>query len=71
MSIIKQQQYTKHIDIFHTSDFLKVDKKSLLDTWHFIIIITHYQGFLCGYAWVRRTWKWKWQKYSLYVSIVL
>jgi len=29
------------------------------------------RAFLCGYAWVRRTWKWKWQKYSLYVSIVL
>ena len=27
--------------------------------------------FLCGYPWVRSTWKWKWRKYSLYVSIVL
>ena len=29
------------------------------------------KAFLCGYARLRRTWKWKWRKYSLYVIIVL
>jgi len=29
------------------------------------------RSFLCGYAQVQRTWKWKWRKYSLYFRIVL